>query len=35
MYTIEERRSHEMVVDILWRRFRGVLVSDCFTAYDA
>jgi len=28
-------RSHEVVVDILGRKFRGVLVSDCFTAYDA
>jgi len=35
VYTIDERRSHEEVVDILGRRFRGVLVSDCFTAYDA
>ncbi|MBC7098942.1 IS66 family transposase [Candidatus Bipolaricaulota bacterium] len=35
VYTIEERRSHEVVVEILGRKFRGVLVSDCFTAYDA
>ena len=34
MYTTGDR-SHEMVVDILWSRFRGVLVSDCFTVYDA
>ncbi len=35
VYTIDERRSHEVVVEILGREFRGVLVSDCFTAYDA
>ncbi len=35
VYTIDERRSHEVVVGILGRKFRGVLVSDCFTAYDA
>jgi len=35
VYTIEERRSHEVVVEILGREFKGVLVSDCFTAYDA
>ena len=34
VYTTGDR-SHEVVVDILGRRFRGVLVSDCFTAYDA
>ena len=35
VYTIDERRSHEAVVGILGRKFQGVLVSDCFTAYDA
>jgi transposase len=35
VYAIDERRSHEVVVEILGREFRGVLVSDCFTAYDA
>lgn len=35
VYTIDERRSHEVVVEILGREFAGVLVSDCFTAYDA
>lgn len=35
VYTIEESRSHEVVVEILGRRFEGVLVCDCFTAYDA
>lgn len=35
VYTIDDRRSHEVVVEILGRQFAGVLVSDCFTAYDA
>jgi hypothetical protein len=35
VYAIDERRSHEVVVEVLGREFRGVLVSDCFTAYDA
>lgn len=35
VYTIEERRSHEVVVEILGREFAGVLICDCFTAYDA
>lgn len=34
VYTIQERRSHEVVVEVLGRRFLGVLVSDCFLAYD-
>ncbi|MFQ6117644.1 MAG: IS66 family transposase [Candidatus Bipolaricaulia bacterium] len=34
VYTTGDR-SHEVVVEILGRKFRGVLVSDCFTAYDA
>ncbi|HEY5596997.1 MAG TPA: IS66 family transposase [Candidatus Bipolaricaulota bacterium] len=35
VYAIDERRSHEVVVEVLGREFAGVLVSDCFTAYDA
>jgi len=34
VYTIEESRSHEVVVEILGEEFSGVLTSDCFTAYD-
>jgi len=34
VYTIDESRSHEVVVDILGKQFRGVLVTDCFKAYD-
>jgi len=35
VYTIQDSRGHEVVVEILGRQFAGVLVSDCFTAYDA
>jgi hypothetical protein len=35
VYTIRPSRGHEVVVDILGREFKGVLVSDCFLAYDA
>jgi transposase len=34
VYVIAERRSHEVVMEVLGREFRGVLVSDCFVAYD-
>jgi len=34
VYTIETGRGHEVVVKILGETFAGVLVSDCFTAYD-
>jgi transposase len=34
VYTIADNRSHAVVLDILGREFAGVLVSDCFTAYD-
>jgi transposase len=33
VYAIHNR-SHEVVVNILGREFKGVLVSDCFLAYD-
>lgn len=35
VYTIEQSRSHKVVVNILGKEFAGVLVSDCFLAYDA
>jgi len=35
VYTIEKSRSHKVVVNILGKEFEGVLVSDCFLAYDA
>jgi hypothetical protein len=34
VYKIAKGRGHEVVVDILGREFKGVLASDCFTAYD-
>ena len=34
VYTIETGRGHEVVVQILGAAFAGILVSDCFTAYD-
>ena len=34
VYTIARGRGHEVVVDILGEKFAGVLVSDCFTAYN-
>jgi transposase len=34
IYTIRTRRGHEVVIEILGREFAGILVSDCFTAYD-
>lgn len=34
VYTIQPSRGHEVVVEILGEAFAGVLVSDCFTAYD-
>jgi len=34
VYTIKTSRSHEVVVNILGKEFKGVLVSDCFLAYD-
>ncbi len=35
VYAIRESRGHEVVVDILGREFKGVLVTDCFLAYNA
>ena len=35
VYTIKESRAHQVVLEILGREFGGVLVSDCFRAYDA
>jgi len=34
VYTIQTGRGHEVVVNILGREFKGILVSDCFLAYD-
>ena len=34
VYTIAQGRGHEVVVKILGEAFAGILVSDCFTAYD-
>jgi transposase len=34
VYTIRRSRGHEVVVDILGQEFPGILVSDCFLAYD-
>ena len=34
VYTIRRSRGHGVVVDILGREFQGILVSDCFLAYD-
>jgi transposase len=34
VYTIAASRGHEVVVEILGEAFAGILVSDCFTAYD-
>lgn len=34
VYTIETSRGHEVVLAILGKEFKGVLVSDCFLAYD-
>jgi transposase len=35
VYTIAPSRGHEVVLNILGREFAGVLVADCFLAYDA
>lgn len=35
VYTVSTSRGHEVVLSILGREFRGVLVADCFKAYDA
>ncbi|MFH1708489.1 MAG: IS66 family transposase [Planctomycetota bacterium] len=34
VYVINESRGHEVVVEILGRSFRGVLIGNCFLAYD-
>jgi len=34
VYTIARGRGHAVVVQILGEAFAGILVSDCFTAYD-
>ena len=34
VYTIETGRGHEVVINVLGKEFKGILVSDCFLAYD-
>jgi transposase len=34
VYTIDRRRSHAVILKMLGEEFEGVLVSDCFLAYD-
>jgi transposase len=34
VYAIRDNRSSDVVVEILGKKFRGILVSDCFVAYD-
>lgn len=34
VYTIASGRGHEVVLQMLGEAFAGILVSDCFTAYD-
>jgi len=34
VYAIRESRGHEVVIEVLGQTFRGILVSDCFLAYD-
>jgi hypothetical protein len=34
VYTIQESRGHDVVVEILGKEFAGILASDCFAAYD-
>jgi transposase len=34
IYRIRRSRGHEVVEDVLGKDYRGVLVSDCFPAYD-
>ncbi len=35
VYEIATSRGHDVILDILGRQFPGVLVADCFKAYDA
>jgi hypothetical protein len=34
VYTIGTSRGHEVVINVLGKEFKGILVSDCFLAYD-
>ena len=34
VYTIRDNRSSDVVVEILGEKFKGILASDCFVAYD-
>jgi transposase len=34
VYAIRDNRSSDVVIDVLGQEFKGILVSDCFLAYD-
>jgi len=34
VYAVRDNRSSDVVVEILGEKFKGILVSDCFVAYD-
>jgi transposase len=34
VYVIRDNRSSDVVIEILGKQFKGILVSDCFVAYD-
>jgi transposase len=34
VYAIRDNRSSDVVVEILGEKFKGILISDCFVAYD-
>ena len=34
VYAVETSRGHEGVVNVLGKEFKGILVTDCFLAYD-
>ena len=35
VYTVEKSRGHEAVLRVLGKEFKGTLICDCFSAYDA
>ena len=35
VYAVRDNRSSDVVIEILGEEFKGILVSDCFVAYDA
>jgi transposase len=34
VYTVDKTRSHDVILRVLGREFKGTLTSDCFKAYD-